>query len=136
MRAFVCAAIVLTACVQNEEPDSILRLTWIKDGGSRPVMIDAPQVAQLGADIPVVITTYRGGCVTRDRTDIVLAVDSADIVPYDRVQLEEACPLVLITDPREEIVRFDTPGVKTIRVHGLDMGFYIPKVIELAVEVQ
>jgi hypothetical protein len=136
MRAFVCGAIVLTACVQNDEPDSIVRLTWIDAGGSLSVMIDAPQVAPVGAQIPVVITTYRGGCTSPERTDIVVAVDAVDILPYDRELLVGNCTLKLCIEPREVFVRFDTPGAKTIRVHGLDQGFDIPKIVELAVEVQ
>jgi hypothetical protein len=83
--------------------------------------IGIPRSGRVGQAVPVMVTTYGGGCIREDTT--VIAVDSltADISPYQRIPADpgnETCTAELNVNRRLLLVTFSVPGRATIKVNG------------------
>jgi hypothetical protein len=110
--------LVLSLACTDEGSDHALEL-GILEHFLEPSDIDAPSTARVGARFTVTVTTYGGGCISGPaRTDVIATAD-ADVacppnVPGNALVL--AHPITLA---------FETPGPKTLRVHGRRVKYYV-----------
>jgi hypothetical protein len=85
-------------------------------------MIDVPSAASIGQPIRVGVTTYGSGCSSPSHTFVEATTEGADIRPLDHVRYAsrdgEVCTSELLYFAHEATLTFDTPGTKTIRIHG------------------
>jgi hypothetical protein len=80
-------------------------------------MIAAPTTANVGEQFIVAVTTMGLYCDAAERTDVELMTDAAVIWPYDRYSTG-GCILLQGLFPHEAALVFDSPGDKTIHIHG------------------
>lgn len=125
--ALAAVALLLCACATE---DSVVEPGVIDFGGD-PVRIDAPSSARVGESFVVTVTTYGGGCIELERTDVELTDDGADITPLDRRRVPGPCTLVLHLFPHEVTLTFATAGTKTIHIHGRRVKGELDEEIEL-----
>jgi len=81
--------------------------------------IDAPNIVNVKTDFDVSVTTFAGGC-TRDidHTSFDLRDNVAEIRPFNRTKRSDVCTADLLYLVHTVTLRFDRPGVATIRVLG------------------
>ena len=109
----VCAAV---AC----DDGVIVEIGVIEQDG--PAQIQVPTTARVGEPALIQVTTYGGGCVSVETTEVVVTDDGAEITPYDR-RREGNCTAIRLEFDHNAAIRFDTPGLKVIRVNGRKMYF-------------
>jgi len=86
-----------------------------------PAQIALPDSARVGDSIPILITTYGGGCIWEDSTEIAAHELRADMRPYQRVPDGRglvSCSAEIRVNERMAILTFGAPGLATIVVHG------------------
>ncbi|HEY4057752.1 MAG TPA: hypothetical protein VGM39_14155 [Kofleriaceae bacterium] len=101
-------------------------------------MIDAPSTAPVSTELTINVSTYGGGCVWFDRTDIEQDGDDVVIRPFDREHIpgeNEGCDDPLILFPHPAVLMFDSPGPKNIRVAGRSFDGEVYEDIEVPVSI-
>lgn len=90
-------------------------------GMGAPVQVAVPDSAAVGDSIPILITTFAGGCIWEDTTEIVVNDLRAEVRPYQRVPGGRGlvtCSAEILVNERQAMVAFGAPGLATIVVHG------------------
>jgi hypothetical protein len=113
--ASVAAALAgLAACSDDIVAPGVIEVRTL------PRKIAVPTSALVGEPVHVELATYGGGCASFERTDVEPASDGFDITPFDREPRDpDGCQLILRYFAHDVSLTFDTPGTKTIRVHGV-----------------
>ena len=116
--AFLLSAAALAGCGSGDADGE--QLGVIEFFGD-PAQIAAPSSAVVGQEFRVDVSTYGGGCVSLERTDVSIEGNVVDIRPIDRDNTEPgtACPANLATYDHSVGVVLNQPGAATIRVHGM-----------------
>ena len=107
--------------VLADESEWVQRPAVIRREGERENVVVPPH-ASAGVPLYVEFTTYGGGCVREDSTEIQTRGLVAELHPYQRVPPEEArvpCTRELRMTPRRVPVTFMEAGSAKIRIHGL-----------------
>jgi hypothetical protein len=107
------------ACASAACDDSVVEVGVIEFHND-PVVIQVPGAVKRGESALVRITTYGGGCVSMEDTEISATGDGVVITPYDR-RKSGTCTHVLLRFGHEASVSFDTLGPKTVLVNGRRM---------------
>jgi hypothetical protein len=105
------------ACGAEDRSVQVGFIEWVDEAFA----FDAPSTVQAGQSFEGILTTYGDGCVSLDRTDVLLHADSASITPFDREQPPSdgaACPLNVVLVLHHAQLVFASPGNKTITVYG------------------
>jgi hypothetical protein len=138
LQAHLLSFAVLTSACGTDE-DSVIEPGILEYFG-QPAVIDVPSSAAVGELIAVNVVTYGDGCFSSERTEVVVDGERADVAPFDRRRISDQapCPLILLELSHGMSMTFDTPGPKTIRVHGRRVDADADEVIEIqrAVAVQ
>lgn len=114
----VAALVVALAACSDDE--------WVVEPGQlefydMPARIQAPTTAQVGERVVVRVETYGDGCIEFGLTEVTATATAADVRPLDRRLIpgdDGGCTLILKAIAHEATLTFDTPGVKTVTVHG------------------
>ncbi len=85
---------------------------------SNPPSVIIPDTVQAGTPFTVTVRTFGDGCYSFARTEIEMDGMAAEIRPYDSRKTDVACPEILLTIEHTATLRFDTPGLATVRVVG------------------
>ena len=109
--------VALAACSDDE---------WVVEPGQlefydMPARIQAPTTAQVSEPVIVRLETYGGGCIEFASMEVTISATAADMRPLDRRLIpgdDGGCILILTMIAHEATLTFDTPGVKTVTVHG------------------
>jgi len=151
---FAAAAAVLSllsACATNRAatsegasagPDSAQKSGWIADTTLalhvietryEPAQVWVPDTVELGAEFPVTVVTYSGGCDKPGRTEVEYRDSVVVVRPYVKQlsfrpspgytpppdELAPVCPGIGLTATQETTVRTTQAGVLKVRVVGL-----------------
>lgn len=119
MRSVVFAVLFVASCTDARDSTVEPGILYVQN----QTMIHAPSVVHTNEAFTVSITTWGGGCIELRSTEVELTADGAAITPYDEYfEAPEggACTLNLAPILHEASLRFETPGTKTIVVHGRD----------------
>jgi hypothetical protein len=79
--------------------------------------IEVPTSIRRGEMALLRVTTYGGGCVSIEDTELDITANGAEITPYDR-RTPPKCLLILNHFKHDAHVSFSTLGAKTILVNG------------------
>ncbi|MBA3455758.1 MAG: hypothetical protein H0T42_21865 [Deltaproteobacteria bacterium] len=136
---FSLALILSAACDAPATDESIVelgRLEFFDD----PVIINVPSSVKKRQPFQVQVVTYGGGCISFERTDVQVAMDGVDFLPYDRrdIPANGLCFANLSPITHEEYVVFDEPGRHVIRIHGRRYNARVdePIVIQMTTSVE
>ena len=82
--------------------------------------IGVPPSGRVGQAIPMMVTTYGGGCIREDTTVITVHSLTADISPYQHIPADPGtvCTAELRINRRSLLVTFNVPGRAAIKVTG------------------
>ena len=83
--------------------------------------IAVPATARVGEPVTLRVTTYSGGCIGEDKTEVRTVGQEADIVPYQRIyspKAGQACTSELRITPRAVSLVFMTVGTATVTIAG------------------
>ncbi len=109
--------------------DLIIELGCIDYINEGPIDIKAPTSASVGQPFVMTVRTYGLACVSMESTAVELTHDEADVYPFDRRRIPDgngACILLVTYFAHEATLTFDSPGTKTIRVHGRRVDCWSP----------
>lgn len=109
--------------------DDIVELGCIEYADEGPVEIAAPASALVGQPFAMTVRTYGLACVSFEGTDVELTKNEADVYPFDRRRVpgeDGGCVLLVTYFAHEATLTFDSPGTKTIRVHGRRVDCWHP----------
>ena len=99
-----------------------------------PQRVSAPTSGTVNDAFPVQVMTYGGGCINFERTDVIVTGDVAEIIPYDRRDIQpdgSMCTADLRFISHEASVMFTTAGPKSIRVQGRRVERNLDEIIEI-----
>jgi len=101
--------------------------------------VTLPNSARVGVPLPVTVTSFGGGCITKGETDVMVTGLLAEVRPYRyevvRLPLHSACTGELRLFLHVTQVQFDAPGDARIRVVGVARPGDTPYVAELSLPV-
>jgi hypothetical protein len=129
------AALVAAACPSPFSADTERRRAIIVLGDAAPE-VEVPATATVGAPFTVKVTSYGGGCVRADRTEVGVSGSVATVEPYQVIEKGRACTADLRTDVNIASIRFDTPGTAKVVFRGLNNAANEVITVERTVQVQ
>ncbi|MBA3458755.1 MAG: hypothetical protein H0T46_02260 [Deltaproteobacteria bacterium] len=97
-------------------------------------IIEVPSTALAGEDFLVKVSTVGTGCMSAESMDVSVGVSDADFTPFDRRRFPgggEACTSNIRFFLHEGWVKFETPGTKTIRIHGRRQANRAEELVEI-----
>jgi hypothetical protein len=117
--------LLVQAChaITASDEERVLGIIDFYHDGTRDVL-SAPDTVDAGADFPVTVTTFGGGCEHGGGADVALAGATATVTVYDYTVSGEnvACTDVLRRFPRTTTVRFAGAGTGVLRIVGRRLG--------------
>ena len=140
MRGLVLAMLLFAACADE---DSVVELGALAYNPYDPPRVEVPSSVVAGDAFRVYVTTFGDGCISFERTDVVIDGDVVDISPYDRREIPPpnvGCIDIGYDFDHGGTVIFQTPGTKLVRVHGRRVEGRIGRpdyeILELTYDVQ
>jgi len=82
-------------------------------------ILRAPSAVKAKQTFVISVTTAGGGCVTPEGAEVHVSRLTAEVTPYDRVR-GNVCDAALHGFPRDVTLQFDSPGLATVRVIGVN----------------
>lgn len=116
-KLFMAALVTLSACdvfEADSETDLGALLSF-----TDPSQLVIPGTANVGQPFIVNARTFGDGCVSFARTELEIEDQTAEIRPYDRRELDVACPDIMRIIEHPVTLVFNTPGTVTVRVVGM-----------------
>ena len=111
--------VALAACGEDGW-DSVVEPGYLEYYGTA-APISAPATARTGEPVVVRVDTFGGGCTDFESTEVTTSATAADVQPLDRRVIPSGnggCTLILEMITHEATLTFDTPGMKTVTIHG------------------
>ncbi|HEY4057751.1 MAG TPA: hypothetical protein VGM39_14150 [Kofleriaceae bacterium] len=105
---------------------------------SEPAMVDGPTTSAINTDVTFTVSTYGGGCLTFERTDVEPDGDGFLVSPFDRdvnPGKDGACADDLRFIPHAVTLTFATPGQQTVHVAGRRVTSEVDEDIEVPVSI-
>ncbi len=130
--------LALTMCACGADDQEVIELGTL-EYLDQPAMIEVPRNSSVGESIRVLVTTYGGGCISFERTEIETTISGADFRPFDRRVIpgeDGKCPAILRLIPHEEYVSFSSPGTQKITVRGRRIDGHENPEISIDVDVE
>lgn len=112
------ALLIVSACADDPY---VVDVGVTDIGGGHGAVLDVPGLAVVGEAFSVRVTTYGGGCISMDRTEVTTTRTGASIRPLDKRYIpreNEACTADLRLYEHEASLRFETTGDKAVDIHG------------------
>jgi len=116
----VVLVVALVACGDEPGWDSVVEPSQLEYYGTT-APISAPATARAGEPVVVRVDTLGGDCTDFESTEVTGSATAADVRPLDRRLIPSGnggCTLILEMITHEATLTFDTPGTKTVTVHG------------------
>lgn len=108
------------------DDNSVVGLGVLTSRGDPHVTL--PDVVGVGEVFTLEVQTYGNSCFTAESTDVEMTNEAATVTVYDR-DPRSRCTADIAAVEHHATLRFDTAGMKSITIHGWDMGhhdFYWP----------
>jgi hypothetical protein len=101
------------------------------------VEVDAPSTVRAGEPLTVRVATFGDGCSAAGGDDVVVQGLEADVLPWELDHSGEKidCPDLLRTFHHSATVRFQHPGMATVRINGRRLPGDEPVVVMRSVTV-
>jgi hypothetical protein len=134
VKHLIATCVVIAACSSR---DGEVIEPGILEHHHDPARIEAPPRAAIGEPIRVGVTTYGDGCASLERTEASATEAGADVFPLDRRQVSDkaSCPLILHELLHEVTLTFDTPGTKSIQIHGRRVAVDLDEAIAISISI-
>lgn len=120
-RGVIGAAVMVALAACGEDGwNSVVEPGYLEYYGTA-APISAPPTARTGEPVVVRVDTLGGGCTDFEATEVTTSATAADVRPLDRRLIpggDGGCTQILEMIAHEATLTFDTPGVKTVTVHG------------------
>ncbi len=117
--ATLVLASVAAACRGGTEPrdEVVTRIQVGVLASPASAALRVPDSVDAGVAFPATVVTQGNGCLTAAGAEARVAGLVATLTPYDMLY-DGTCPDILLAAPRTVLVRFDQPGIGTVRAVG------------------